>query len=160
MLSAFHCVTPGLLGSPDAGKKWGKERFLLRTTISDQQSAPGSWRRAHGIHSLLPEPGERMRIQAEGPGRGPEPLSTSLPPGKGGAVPPRVCVGGHLVVWTTVELGMGGYWPSCCATPSPASLPGRVGPAGRGAACVPATGTRAGGRLSRHLQPHPFPCAR
>ena len=115
---------PGHLGSPDAGKKGGKERLLPRTMISDQQSAPGSWRWARGTHSLLPEPGERMRIQAEGPGRGPEPLSTSLPPGKGGGLPPRVWEGAPSSVH---HCGAGDEWllalvlcnPQPCQPPRP-----------------------------------------
>ena len=115
---------PGHLGSPDAGKKGGKERLLPRTMISDQQSAPGSWRWARGTHSLLPEPGERMRIQAEGPGRGPEPLSTSLPPGKGGGLPPRVWEGAPSSVH---HCGAGDEWllalvlcnPQPCQPPQP-----------------------------------------
>ena len=121
MLSALHCFISGCSGSPGAGKKWGKGEASAEN--HDFQPAERPWLMAggggaRGKYSLLPEPGERMRIQAGGPGRGPEPLFNSLPPGKGeGAVQPEG------VAWTTVELGVGGYWPSCCSTPWPCQSP-------------------------------------
>lgn len=78
-------------------------------------------RAAHRRYSLLPEPGERMRIQAEGPGRGPEPLFKSLPPGKGererGCSPVRGLPSG------VDHCGAGGGWLLALVLLNPLALP-------------------------------------
>ena len=157
MLSALHCFISGCSGSLGAGKKLGRGEASAEN--HDFQPAEHPWLMAggggaRGKYSLLPEPGERMRIQAEGPGRGPEPLFNSCPQERErGQCSPGEWHG-PLWSWGWVATG-----PRAAQPPGPASLLGRVGPARRVAACVPAVGIRAGGSLSCHLQPHPIPRA-
>ena len=139
------------------GRSGGKERLLLRTTISNQQSAPGSWLGVGGhVGSTVSSLSLGKGCGSKQEGRGGVLSLCSIPcpqERERGQCSPREWHG-PLWSWGWVATG-----PRAAQPPGPASLLGRVGPARRVAACVPAAGTRAGGSLSCHLQPHPIPHA-